>query len=69
LKKWGRAKTVKPDTNIIHSRADDVVPFEDSLELLSKCGLPESALIEVGQDRRLADPEPLEALLWAVEGR
>lgn len=68
-KKWGAAKTVKPGTSILHSRADDVVPFKDSVELLSKSGLPVSALIEVGQDHRLADPEPLEALLRAVEGR
>ncbi len=68
-KKWGTAKTVKPGTLILHSRADDVVPFEDSVELTTKSGLPGSALIEVGQDHRLADPEPLEALLRAVEGR
>jgi hypothetical protein len=68
-KKWGTAETVKPRTKIIHSRDDDVVPFEDSVELLSKSGLPESALIEVGQDHRLADSEPLEALLLAVDGR
>jgi hypothetical protein len=68
-KKWGTATTVKPGTRILHSRADDVVPFGNSVELLSKSALPESALIEVGQDHRLADPEPLEALLRAVEGR
>jgi len=68
-RKWGAAQTVKPGTQILHSRADDVVPFEDSLDLISKSGLPESALIEVGQDHRLADPEPLEALLRAVERR
>ncbi len=48
-KKWGQAQTVKPGTTIIHSRADDVVPFEDSLELVSKTGLPESAIIEAGR--------------------
>lgn len=68
-KKWGKAQRVKPGTRIIHSRADDVVPFGDSLDLVSKSGLPKSALIEVGQDHRLVDPEPLEALLRAVEGR
>jgi alpha-beta hydrolase superfamily lysophospholipase len=68
-KNWGTARSVKPGTLILHSRADDVVPFSDSVELLSKSGLPESALIEVGRDHRLADPEPLEALLRAVEGR
>ena len=58
---------VKPGTQILHSRGDDVVPFTDSVELLSKSGLTESALIGVGRDHRLADPEPLEALLRAVE--
>jgi len=67
-KKWGQAQTVKPGTTILHSRADDVVPFEDSVDLISKSGLPASAMIEVGQDHRLADPEPLEALLRAVGG-
>lgn len=68
-KKWGTAKSVKPGTRILHSRADDVVPFSDSEELLETSGLPESALIEVGHDHRLADPEPLEAMLRAVGGR
>lgn len=66
-KKWGSVKITKPGTLILHSRADDVVPFGDSVELISKSGLPNSALIEVGQDHRLADPEPLAALLRAVE--
>jgi hypothetical protein len=68
-KKWGEAKTVKSGTKIIHSRADDVVPFRDSLDLISKSGLPETSLIEVGRDHRMADQEPLEALLRAVEKR
>ena len=66
-KKWGLAKITKPGTLILHSRADDVVPFTDSVELTTKSGLSNAALIEVGQDHRLADPEPLEALLQAVE--
>jgi hypothetical protein len=66
-KKWGTAKTVKPGTVILHSRADDVVPFADSEELVRKSGLPSSALIEVGTDHRLADPEPLKAMLEACE--
>ena len=61
-KKWGTAKTVKPGTVILHSRADDVVPFADSEELVKRSGLPASALIEVGTDHRLANPEPLEAM-------
>ena len=64
-KKWGSATTVKPNTTILHSRKDDVVPFADSEELVSNSGLPESALVEIGDDHRLADPEPLEAMLEA----
>jgi hypothetical protein len=66
-KKWGMARTVKPGTVILHSRADDVVPFAHSEELAKKSGLPASALIEVGTDHRLADPEPLRAMLEACE--
>ena len=66
-KKYGRAKIVKPGTVILHSRADDVVPFTDSEELVRNSGLPASALVEVGSDHRLADPEPLAAVLRACE--
>jgi hypothetical protein len=62
-KKWGTVKTVKPGTVILHSRADDVIPFADSEELVRKSALPASVLIEVGNDHRLADPEPLERML------
>ena len=68
-KKWGSARTVKPGTVILHSRGDDVVPFEESLELVRASGLPDGALVEVGTDHRLAEPEPLEALARAVEAR
>ncbi len=66
-KKWGAAKTVKPGTVILHSRADDVVLFADSKELVKNSGLPASALIDIGSDHRLADPEPLEAMRKACE--
>jgi len=65
-KKWGTARTVKPGTVILHSRADDVVPFVDSEELARTGG---ATLIEVGNDHRLADPEPLKAMLRACEGQ
>ena len=68
-RRWGTARTVKPGTVILHSRADDVVPFTDSEELVRNSGLPASALIEVGMDHRLADPEPLERMLRACEDR
>ena len=67
-KKWGSARTVKPGTVILHSRGDDVIPFGASLELVGTSGLPDGALVEVGTDHRLADPEPLEALARGVEG-
>ena len=66
-KKWGTATTVKPNTTILHSRADDVVPFEKSVELIRNSGLPVSTLIEIGTDHRLADPEPLEMMLKACK--
>lgn len=66
-KKWGTVTKVKANTVILHSRADDVVPFANSEELISNSGLRESALIEVGTDHRLADEEPLARMLAACE--
>jgi len=66
-KNWGAARTVKPGTVILHSRADDVIPFAHSEELARNNGLPKSALIEIGTDHRLADAEPLAAMLKACE--
>jgi alpha-beta hydrolase superfamily lysophospholipase len=66
-KHWGTANTVKPGTVILHSRADDVVPFADSEELFRNSQLPAVALVEVGNDHRLADPEPLAKMLRACE--
>ena len=67
-KKHGSTRTVKPGAVILHARADDVVPFADSEELVRNSGLPASALVEVGDDHRLADPEPLRKMLEACEG-
>lgn len=64
-KRWGRARTVKHGTVILHSEADDVIPIADSRELVRASNLPTSALIVVGYDHRLADPEPLLAMLDA----
>jgi hypothetical protein len=44
-----------------------VVPFADSRELARNSSLPPEALIEVGFEHRLADPESLEAMVRAVE--
>ena len=66
-KNWGTATTIKPSTTILHSRQDDVIPFSDSLELLANSGLPLESIIEVGDDHRLADKEPLGKMLEACE--
>jgi hypothetical protein len=67
-RRWGSVKAVKPGTVILHSEADDVIPIAESRELVRTSSLPESALIVVGTDHRLAEPEPLEAMLEACEG-
>ena len=64
-KNWGTATTVKPNTIILHSKHDDVIPSSDSEELINNSGLPPDTLIEVGSDHRLADPQPLQAMLEA----
>ena len=64
---FGSVEVVKPGTILLHSRADDVVPFYDSEELLRNSGLPREALIETGSDHRLADPASLQIMLKACE--
>ena len=58
---------MNPNTVILHSPADETIPFADSQELPCNSGLPDSALIEVGTEHRLADEESLKAMLEAVE--
>ena len=66
-KRFGTARAVKPGTMILHSKADEVVPYLDSVELVRNSGLPESALIVVGHEHRLADSESLAKMLGTVE--
>ena len=66
-KKFGSTRTVKPGTVILHSRADDVVPFADSEELVQNSHLPTQTLVEVGSDHRLADSESLQVMLRSCE--
>ena len=56
---------LKPNSVILHSRDDDVIPFADSEELVASSGLSPETLIEVGNDHRLADEESLSVMLWA----
>jgi hypothetical protein len=44
-----------------------VIPLAESGKLVRKSGLPFSALVEVGTDHRLAELEPLEAILKTCE--
>ncbi|TWU49317.1 alpha/beta hydrolase [Rubripirellula reticaptiva] len=66
-KNGGTGTTVKPNTVILHSRQDDVIPFAESEELIRNSRLSDDTLIETGADHRLADPEPLKAMLAACE--
>lgn len=52
---------------VLHSRHDDVVPFEHSVELIERAGLDPDALWPVGADHGMSDPEALAALLRATE--
>lgn len=64
-KRWGSRRAVPATATILHSHADDVIPFAESEELVRRSGLPAPTLIEVGADHRLADPESLAAMLRA----
>ena len=66
-KRFGNARTVKENTVILHSRADNIVPFSFSEELVKSSVLPPESLIETGKDHFLSDPDSLEAMLEACE--
>ena len=66
-KNWGSVTKLKPNAVVLHSRADEVIPFSDSEELVDRSGLPPETLVEVGHNHRLADAEPLMAMLQACE--
>jgi hypothetical protein len=68
-KKYGTTTTLKSGTVILHSEADNIVPIDDSRELLIRSGLPETNLLVVGNNHRLADPESLAAMLAAIENQ
>ena len=68
-KNWGQATRIKPGSLVFHSRLDDVIPFEDSEELVARSGLPPETVVQVGADHRLADPGSLQAMLAACVRR
>ena len=61
-KHWGEATRVESPCLIIHSRQDEVIDFEHSIELVANSHLPKDALIEVGHEHRLACVASLEAM-------
>lgn len=66
-KRWGTVCTLKANSVVLHSRSDEVIPYEDSEQLVADSGLPAETLIEVGSDHRLADDSSLAVMLWACE--
>jgi hypothetical protein len=66
-KKWGTAKSAKQGTIILHSRADEIVPFSFSEELVRNSDLPATALVEVGIDHYLNDLESLRKMFEVCE--
>ena len=65
--RWGERATVGPATLILHSQHDDVVPIENSRELLKQSGLPKERLIVVGQNHKMTDAAAFDALVSAIE--
>jgi len=66
-KRWGHTTKLKLNAVILHSRLDEVIPFEESEELLLKSKRSADALIEVGGDHRLADAASLSVMWWACQ--
>ena len=64
-KRWGSVSIAKSNTIVLHSRNDETTPFADSEELVAASGLPRTALIETGNDHRLADSDSLRRMLEA----
>ena len=63
-----------PDRNTFESAYAGQAPWDIGRpqkafldELVRTSGLPATALVEVGNDHRLAEPEPLKAMLAACE--
>jgi len=64
---WFCDPVLPPNTVILHSEHDDVVPIEGSRELLQSAGLPEDRLVVVGENHKMTDPAAFAALLNAID--
>ncbi len=65
-KKWGKTGRIDDRSRILHSANDEVIPIEDSLELLQQNMLSNTLLERVGQDHAMTDPEALDALRMMI---
>ena len=65
---FGVEPRLEGSPTILHSEQDEIIPIEDSRELLRRSSLPNSCLQVVGRDHSMNDPEALSALLEAVRG-
>jgi pimeloyl-ACP methyl ester carboxylesterase len=63
---FGVSPKLSMEPIILHSSGDEVIPIEDSRELLRQSSLPDSCLRVVGENHTMNDPEALAALLSAV---
>ena len=61
---YGSPGVIRADSTIIHSEADRVISFEESIQLSEMSG---AALVTAGSDHRMNDSSALSAILGAVE--
>ena len=62
--KYAPWATVDGRTTVIHSREDDVIPYEESEKLVQLFGIK---LVEAGMSHRMSDFDALAAILHACE--
>jgi|APSaa5957512622_1039677.scaffolds.fasta_scaffold118815_2 hypothetical protein len=62
-KKYGNAQHIPAGTVIVHSPLDEVIPFDDSVELAMGSGV---MLVAGGKSHRMSDPEALAKINAAI---
>lgn len=65
-RRCGGASTVKPGTRILHSPHDELIPINDSRELVRRSGLEPDALWEIGERHGMSDEPALAALVETI---
>lgn len=61
--KHSEDKEISARCVVLHSEADDIVKYEDSITICNSSG---ATLIKVGENHRMSDSDALEAILDAV---